>query len=131
MANKNNRQATATAKAPETVESGDKQKMKKGTSVIAQIKRHFMEVLGEYASSGQVNQGTLDAALEVFKIVPQTKGLGLSPELEIANIDATLAQMYESKEVQTTAGMDKQRKLLNRRHFLTTKQAKDATPVAD
>lgn len=109
---------------------GERKRAKRGSSISAEIKKMFMELVGEYVTSGQVAGVTWDAAKDVFERVPTTKGLGIPAEIQIANIDGRLEEMFSSGNVD----QDELRQLLNRKQRLQKQienRATDAEIDAD
>lgn len=95
---------------PEQTDS-DRKRAKRGSTLSAQIKIHFLEIMAEFATSGQVNKSTLENAIPVFEQVPVTATVGMPPEVQLANIETTIAEMFESKNID----QNELRKLLNRK----------------
>ena len=87
------------------------ERKERGTSLPAQIKAAFLEIMGEWTSSNQVASATLDQYKELFESVPLTRGVGIPLEIQLANIEMAITKMFESKDIDE----DELRKLLNRK----------------
>lgn len=118
-------EAAQATEAPES-EVQATERTKRGTSLAAQIKSHFMEIVGEFVSSGQVAGQTLTNAVEVFEQIPVTAAVGIPYEVQIKNIDDAVTKMFASKNID----QDELRRLLNRKQRLEKLIAGDETSDA-
>lgn len=95
----------------------EKERAKKGTSLSVRTRSAFMEILGEYVTTGgEVNLETIAQFVPLFEEMPVAAGSGIAPEIQIANIDTTLEKEYTSG----AKNWDKIRKLLNRKQRMET-----------
>lgn len=92
-------------------EATERKRARRGSTLTAQMKRHFCEIMGEFATSGNVNQSTLEDALPIFEQIPITNSMGLPIEVQLANIQHSITEMFESKQIDE----NELRKLLNRK----------------
>lgn len=127
----NNKAQDAPQVATENVEAAEtdaqaKERTKRGESLSAQIKTHFLEILGEFVSSGQVANQTLQNAVAVFEQVPMTSGIGIPLDVQLKNIEDAVAKMFDSKNID----QDELRRLLNRKQRIQKALAGDTEETA-
>lgn len=126
MSNKKDRQARAETGGTEgTAEKAPR--AEKGTSITSKVKAAFLEILGEWLSSQQVNAGTLDQYKELFDNLSLQKGAGMPPEIQLANIKSIVDEMFESKNVD----QEKLRILLNRQDRIKRSLKKASEPQTE
>lgn len=119
----------------ETGAETETEKAKRGTSFIVQARNAFLEILGEFTTSGGVSVSTLEDYRELFETAPEIKGVGLPLDVQLANAVLAVERLYSEAKVidglayfsETQA--DERKKLIAKRDKL--QKAVDAAKAAN
>lgn len=95
---------TGLATANDETETTETTETAKQPSFNLQARNVFLELVGEYETGG-VSEATWNKALELAKDAPNVRGVTLSPEIQLANLDLKIANFYDdSSKVQIIDG---------------------------
>jgi len=122
----------------ETENTETTEKAKRGTSFLVQARNAFISLMSEYKSTGKIGNVTLDSLLPLFDSAPAIKGVSLPLDVQLANVEASINEIYESAVVDqngmvlfTVEQSDKRGELIAQRDKLKKQIEKANKPATE
>lgn len=81
----------------ETANNNTAERAERGTSFNTLARNMFIALMTEYATVGGFTEQTLKEATELYENAPNLRGVTLPIDVQLANIEIKLADIYDNK----------------------------------